>query len=69
MKVRFTADFDWKPTPQTTIAYRAGDEKVVTKECADMAIAKGKAVPTDTAPAHGIAATIAAKSRRKRSNA
>lgn len=40
--VRFTADFDWKPQPAVTIAYRAGDEKLVTTACAAAAKAAGK---------------------------
>lgn len=43
-RVRFTADFDYKPTPSTTIAYRAGQEYVVRRECADRAVKLGKAV-------------------------
>ncbi|TXI03389.1 MAG: hypothetical protein E6Q76_13920 [Rhizobium sp.] len=43
-RVRFTADFDYKPLPSTTIAYRAGMVCVVKRECADQAIAAGKAV-------------------------
>lgn len=41
--VRFTADFDFKPKPAVTIAYRAGDDKLVTTPCANAAIALGKA--------------------------
>jgi hypothetical protein len=44
MWVRFTADFDWKPKPQATIAFRLGDEKNVTRDCAEKAVAAGKAV-------------------------
>lgn len=42
-RVRFTADFDYKPTSQVTVAYLAGMEKTVKRECADQAIAQGKA--------------------------
>lgn len=42
--IRFTADFDWRPIPQKTIAYKAGMHKLVTTRCADAAIAAGKAV-------------------------
>lgn len=42
-RVKFTADFDWKPTRQVTIAYRAGDLEMVTTPCANAAIAAGKA--------------------------
>lgn len=41
--VRFTADFDWKPTPSSTIGYKSGMEKLVTRRCAAEAVAKGKA--------------------------
>jgi hypothetical protein len=42
--VRFTADFDWKPKPQVTIAYRDGDELLVTSPCAEAAVKASKAV-------------------------
>lgn len=42
-RVRFSADFDWKPTRQVTIAYRAGAEELVTTPCATAAVAAGKA--------------------------
>jgi len=48
--VKFTADFDWKPTRQTTVAYRAGDEKLVTTPCAKAAVAAGKAVKGKAKP-------------------
>jgi hypothetical protein len=47
MWVRFTGDFDFSPAAfggRSTIAYRAGMELNVTRECADAAIAAGKAV-------------------------
>lgn len=47
MWVRFTADFDFSPAAfggRSTTAYRAGMEMNVTRECADIAIAAGKAV-------------------------
>lgn len=43
-RVRFTADFDYKPTAQCTIGYLAGMEETVRRECAEQAIAAGKAV-------------------------
>ena len=43
-KVRFTGDFDWKPSPQVTLAFRAGQEHSVTRACATAAKAAGKAV-------------------------
>lgn len=42
-RVRFTADFDYRPTPLSTIAYKAGMELTVRRECADQAVAAGKA--------------------------
>jgi hypothetical protein len=38
--VHFTADFDWKPKPQVTIAYRKGQRLLVTTPCANVAFAK-----------------------------
>ena len=46
-RVRFTADFDYHPTPQTTIAYLAGMELTVKRECARQAVAAEKAVEVD----------------------
>lgn len=46
-RVRFTDDFDYKPTPTSTIAYKAGMELTVRRECADQAVAAGKAVDLD----------------------
>lgn len=43
MWVRFTDNFDWKPKSTVTVAYRKGNELNVTRECADKAIALGKA--------------------------
>jgi hypothetical protein len=55
-RVRFTADFDYKPTKACTIAYRGGMEMVVKRDCAEQAIAAGKAVDiyvTSKEPADG----------------
>lgn len=41
--VRFLKDFDWKPTPSYTIAYRAGTQMLVTTACSRKAVAKGRA--------------------------
>lgn len=43
MRVRFTSDFDYKPTKQTTVAYQAGMEMTVKRDCGEKAIAAGKA--------------------------
>jgi len=48
-RVRFTADFDYKPTPSITIAYKAGMEMTVKRECADQAIAAKKAIAATSA--------------------
>ncbi len=44
MRVRFSRDFDFSPAALKglhTIAFKAGDEKVVMRECADAAVAAG----------------------------
>jgi hypothetical protein len=43
-RVRFTADFDFRPKPGVTIGYKAGWAGLVTTPCANQAIAAGKAV-------------------------
>lgn len=45
--VRFTADFDFKPKPPVTLAFKAGAVRYVTRACAAAAIAVGKALPTE----------------------
>lgn len=68
-RVRFVADYDYKPTPSTTIAYRAGTVAFVRLECAERAIRLGRAEPVDLpAPPAGIAATIRRRSRRKKAD-
>lgn len=42
--VRFTNDFEWWPSPQVTISYKAGSVLNVTRRCAAEAVAKGRAV-------------------------
>jgi hypothetical protein len=46
-RVRFTKDFDYKPTPQTTVAYLAGMEVTVKRDCAERAVKLGRAVRLD----------------------
>lgn len=46
-RVKFTKNFDYKPTPSTTIGYLAGMEMTVKQECADKAIAAGAAKSMD----------------------
>lgn len=42
--VRFTDDYDFRPTYGVKIAYKAGMTQNVTRACATLAIAAGKAV-------------------------
>ena len=42
--VRFTQRFDYKPKPNVCIAYKADGKYLVKQDCADKAIAAGKAV-------------------------
>lgn len=50
MWVRFLADHDYRPAGdwRTTIAYKAGMRCSVTRECAEQAGAKARAVRTPT---------------------
>lgn len=44
--ITFVEDFDYSPpahSGRVTLAYRAGTTATVTRDCADMAIAAGKA--------------------------
>lgn len=41
--VRFLADYDWRPTPAVTFAYKADTVVNVTTPCATAAKAAGKA--------------------------
>jgi len=43
-RVRFTEDFSYKPVRRITIDYKAGQEVSVKRDCADAAIAAGKAI-------------------------
>ncbi|MGZ2403878.1 hypothetical protein ACVIKO_001138 [Rhizobium ruizarguesonis] len=47
MWLRFSVDWDWKPRPQVTIAFKAGGVHNVTRACAEAAIAASKATPTE----------------------
>lgn len=42
--VRFTEDFDFRPTRNSLVAYQAGMQLSVRRACADQAIAANKAV-------------------------
>ncbi|GAA5627449.1 hypothetical protein Brsp05_02738 [Brucella sp. NBRC 12953] len=46
--VRFSEDFDWKPLPQVTIAYKAGWSGLVTTLCANSAVQANKALRLKT---------------------
>ncbi|MDX0262897.1 hypothetical protein GOC60_17085 [Sinorhizobium meliloti] len=48
-RVRFKRDFDWKPTSQVTIAYKAGYVGTVKAECAEDAVRAGAAVREEPA--------------------
>jgi hypothetical protein len=48
-RVRFLADHDYRPTRRVTIAYKAGFVGTVKRDCADQAVALGKAVDLDAA--------------------
>lgn len=52
-KVRFTKDFDFKPSDQSTVAYKAGWTGTVTQACAKAAEAAkvGEIIEADPAPA------------------
>lgn len=66
--VRFTGDYDFKATPGSTVAYKAGMVLNVPTRCATLAAIAGKAVrlkktnkdeepwPVDQQPADSIAA-------------
>jgi hypothetical protein len=49
-RVRFIANFDYKPTARTTIGYEAGWSGTVKRDCADKAVAAGKAELLDAKP-------------------
>jgi hypothetical protein len=56
MWVRFTSDYPFSPDAmkgRVTIAYKAGMVMNATRECADKAIAVGKAEPARKAEADG----------------
>lgn len=46
--VRFSEDFDWKPLPQVTVAYKVGWSGLVTTPCAAAAVEANKAVRLKT---------------------
>ncbi|MVB04165.1 hypothetical protein GN325_20590 [Agrobacterium vitis] len=60
MRVRFLEDYDYSPSGlgnRVTIAYKAGMDLVVKKECGQAAISAGKAVDVSLARATDKAAT------------
>jgi len=46
-RVRFTEAYDYKPTANSTIAYKKGMELTVKQDCADKAVKAGKALRLD----------------------
>jgi hypothetical protein len=65
-RIRFIRDFDYHPTPQVTIAYKAGMTEFVRLECAEQAVAKGAAEHVSVA---GIPSGLARTVRRRRKQA
>ena len=67
-RIKFLHDFDYKPVPQQTYSYKAGDVALVTQEIANKAIKAGKAEPTDfPTPPAGINETLGKfKTNKKR---
>lgn len=66
-RIRFLADYDYKPRPQVTIAYKAGKVEFVHLECAEKAVAAGKAEYVEIgAPPAGLSATLARLKNGKR---
>lgn len=43
-RVRFISDYDYMPTLTSTVAYKAGMELTVKRDCADGAVLAGVAV-------------------------
>ena len=48
-RVRFTDNFDWKPSSQVTQVYTKGQEATVRRDCADAAIKAKRAVEIEPA--------------------
>jgi hypothetical protein len=69
-RVRFLRDFDYRPKPNVTIAYKKGMMAFVRLECAERAIAIGAAekVSVPKIPA-GLSDTISRRRRKRPSNA
>lgn len=65
--VRFLKNFDWKPVPAVTIAYKAGAKHLVTTRCAERAIARGAAEKVER-PAAKQAEEPVRRRRRKSDN-
>jgi hypothetical protein len=55
MRVRFTSSFDWTPPEdrRITLAFKAGAELTVRRECGKDAVAAGKAVDLDAEAFNG----------------
>jgi hypothetical protein len=48
--IRFTANYDWQPSPKVMVAYKAGTVHLVKGEVARAAIAAGKAEAAERPP-------------------
>lgn len=63
-RLRFLQDWDWKPQPNVTIAFRAGDVQFVTAACSQAALYLAVAEPvTVKGPPAGIRAKIKRKGK------
>ena len=58
MNVHFTSPFVYRPKPTRAISYPAGFEGEVSDDCAEQAIAAGKARTTFVAPADSVAPVL-----------
>lgn len=64
-RVRFTADYDYKPKPGVTIGYKAGWSGLVHGACAERAAALGKAEYVAVAGPPADAAILRPKRTRR----
>lgn len=68
-RVQFIKDYDYKPIPSVTIGYKAGQIKFVRLECAERAVALGKALyfqGVDGVPRAGVVERIAQQIKRRK---
>ncbi len=50
MRVRFLQRFDYRVNGQVVLAFKAGEERTVTRHCGSQAVAAGSAVEIDPPP-------------------